>query len=237
MYHRVFYMNEDLKLRCTEPLTYEVAMRMLKEARKARPHAFSVPVVRLDAIREWRGQGKASETVRGTVFHTPPAAPYRPMGIMVPWINTRILMLAVIPAYEAALLQEVPEEWMDVEDGKTIDLRFCPKCKKPRTMWTLDGIEKTTPADTQRAWEAAGECCHPKCKGIWGTGCWHCHSPHYFEEEEQLEEENPEVAGYDRAIEALRRIAADEQPGAGTATEVANWLDQESTRFHAFKDE
>ena len=33
------------------------------------------------------------------------------------------------------------------------------------------------------AYEAAGDCCHPDCDRRWGTGCWHCHSPHYSDRE------------------------------------------------------
>ncbi len=50
MYHRVFYMNEDLKLRCTEPLTYAVAMRMLKEAREPSVSPTEIPLHWLELV-------------------------------------------------------------------------------------------------------------------------------------------------------------------------------------------
>ena len=33
------------------------------------------------------------------------------------------------------------------------------------------------------------ECCNEACKGEWGTGCWHCHHPKFFEDRIDPEDE------------------------------------------------
>jgi hypothetical protein len=38
------------------------------------------------------------------------------------------------------------------------------------------------------------ECCNPKCKGIWGTGCYCCHHQKYLKDAfEELQEELEEI--------------------------------------------
>jgi hypothetical protein len=34
------------------------------------------------------------------------------------------------------------------------------------------------------------ECCNEECKGMWGTGCWHCHHPKFFENRIDPEDED-----------------------------------------------
>lgn len=31
----------------------------------------------------------------------------------------------------------------------------------------------------------AAPCCNPKCRGVWGTGCYHCHHSKYMDEEQE----------------------------------------------------
>lgn len=78
------------------------------------------------------------------------------------------------------------------KSGLVMDVSKCPSCKKPRSNYLLrnagppgDGNEWAY----SKAFKESGECCNPKCKGAWGTGCWHCHSPEYFFE--SLPEEGP----------------------------------------------
>lgn len=88
--------------------------------------------------------------------------------------------------------KEVNWEAHKFKSGLVMDVSKCPSCKKPRANYLLrnagppgDGNEGAY----SKAFKESGECCNPKCKGAWGTGCWHCHSPEYFFE--SLPEEGP----------------------------------------------
>lgn len=60
-------------------------------------------------------------------------------------------------------------------DGRVV----CPNCEKVRPQYNSD-----LPA---RRWQAMLDaylpCCNPECGGHWGTGCWHCHHPKFWDEQ------------------------------------------------------
>lgn len=58
-------------------------------------------------------------------------------------------------------------------DGKII----CPGCKKERPI--LKEGESYLTDEWRDAQEAYKACCHPHCKGGWGTNCYHCHHPRF----------------------------------------------------------
>ncbi len=60
---------------------------------------------------------------------------------------------------------------------------ICPKCGVPRP--TAEQYEAGQ-AVFEAAWLAHRVCCNPLCRGLWGTGCFHCHDPSYYTAEAQL---------------------------------------------------
>ena len=69
------------------------------------------------------------------------------------------------------------------KSGLVMDVSKCPSCKKPRTNYLLRNAGPPGDDNAEaysKAFKESGECCNPKCNGVWGTGCWHCHSPEYF---------------------------------------------------------
>lgn len=42
------------------------------------------------------------------------------------------------------------------------------------SMLRCPGCGAQHPGETYRT-----QCCNPDCLGAWGTGCYHCHHPHY----------------------------------------------------------
>ena len=53
---------------------------------------------------------------------------------------------------------------------------LCPKCGRDRRR-PYDDNDKIVP------------CCNPKCKGVWGTGCYCCHHPKFLEKDESPAED------------------------------------------------
>ena len=57
------------------------------------------------------------------------------------------------------------------------DKIICPGCGKTRPEH-----DSEIPRDEWRdSVDAYGPCCHGKCGGEWGTGCYHCHHPSFWE--------------------------------------------------------
>lgn len=89
--------------------------------------------------------------------------------------------------------EEINWEAHRFKSGLIMDVSKCPSCKKPRTMYALrdaDPPSDVNAATYSKALKESGECCNPKCNGVRGAGCWHCHSPEYFFD--SLPEEGPE---------------------------------------------
>lgn len=80
--------------------------------------------------------------------------------------------------------KEINWEEYKFKSGLVMDVSKCPSCKKPRTMYTLRNEEYDPDHGNATAFAKAlkesGECCNPECGGVWGAGCWHCHSPEHF---------------------------------------------------------